>query len=178
MPHKRNARPPRAYKISMSRRRPLKLLLSLILATAILLTTSMLLQNRPDSELVDIDSITNFDLDQRNGTINDIPTSARSLEGHEIRIRGKMWAPQSTDNSTLSFFQLTDLPHHGGVDRPPLAQDFIACHPTTNARVSYFDDPVIVTGTWHVAINRDSTGMIKSVFQIDVDRVDPAPATK
>ena len=160
----------------MSRRRPLTLLLSLILATTVLLTISMLRQNRPDPQLVDIDTISKSDLDQRNGTINDIPVGARLLDDQKIKIQGKMWAPQVTGSSTLSFFQLANTHYHGGVGVLPLAQDFINCVPAPNARIFYSDNPVVVTGTWHVAIKKDSTGMIKSVFQIDVDRVDSVPA--
>ena len=112
-----------------------------------------------------LSALTNFDLNQTNGTDSDIPSNLRALNGRDIVIDGEV-APRGIGNPGQSFiligtvrdghqlkvqhFILVDLPAHSQFD-------------------SY--DSVRVWGTLHVGIER-SNGQITSVFRMQADRVE------
>jgi hypothetical protein len=116
-----------------------------------------------------VQEISDFDFDQMTGTAEDVPARSRNLDGKRIVLVGRMWAPHAS-NGRIDSFQLA--PSHLSEFKPPLAQEFIACRVDTP--VFYFDGDVRAAGTVHIKVVHDEyTGMIRSVFLLDVDQVKP-----
>src|SRR5689334_9772471 len=51
------------------------------------------IRNVGNYKLVDLKAMSTFSMDQQNGTIDDIPSRFRSLEGQEVILEGEMWSP-------------------------------------------------------------------------------------
>jgi hypothetical protein len=125
---------------------------------------------------VDLKAMSSFNMDQVNATLNEIPKKWRDLEGDKIMAIGEMWAPHSADDSArLDYFQLVYSKTKCCFSGPPLAQHFVDCYVVKGAKhVYYYDVPVKVWGTQHVVIRKDpQTGVIKSVYRVDVDKIEP-----
>src|SRR5689334_14792252 len=52
--------------------------------------------NHGDYLEVDLKAMSNFPLDQKNGTINDIPKQWRDLDGKRVMVEGELWTPYSS----------------------------------------------------------------------------------
>jgi hypothetical protein len=124
---------------------------------------------------VDLKAMSSFDMDQVNATMDDIPLKWRELEGKKIMAIGEMWAPHSADESArLDYFQLVYSKTKCCFNGPPLAQHFVDGFVVKGKHVYYYDVPVKVWGTDHVVIRKDpQTGVIKSIYRFDVEKVEP-----
>jgi hypothetical protein len=132
------------------------------------------IHNHGDYKEVDLKAMSTFDMDQMNATTNDIPAKWRSLEGQKIMAIGEMWAPHSSDNGRLDYFQLVYSKTKCCFSGPPLAQHFVDGNVVKGSHVYYWDVPVKVWGTEHTWIRKDpQTGVIKSIYHFDVDKVEP-----
>jgi hypothetical protein len=131
--------------------------------------------NQGDYKEVDLKAMSTFDMDQMNAKLTDIPEKWRALEGQKIMAIGEMWAPHSASSSgRLDYFQLVYSKTKCCFSGPPLAQHFVDGNVAKGAHVYYYDVPVKVWGTNHVYIRKDpQTGVIKSVYHFDVDKVEP-----
>jgi hypothetical protein len=124
---------------------------------------------------VDLKAMSSFNMDQMNATMKDIPPQWRSLEGQKVLMVGEMWAPNSADDSgRLNYFQLVYSKTKCCFNGPPLAQHFVDGNVVEGKHVYYYDVPVKVQGTLHVFVHKDpTTGVIKSIYHVDVVKVDP-----
>jgi hypothetical protein len=123
---------------------------------------------------VDLKAMSTFDMDQMNAKLTDIPERWRALEGQKIMAIGEMWAPRSADGRRLDYFQLVYSKTKCCFSGPPLAQHFVDGNVAKGAHVYMWDVPVKVWGTNHVYIRKDpQTGVIKSIYHFDVDKVEP-----
>ena len=124
---------------------------------------------------IDLKAMSSFDMDQMNATMEDIPSKWRSLEGEKVLAIGEMWAPHSADDSEkLDYFQLVYSKTKCCFSGPPLAQHFVDAYVNKGKHVYYYDVPVKVWGTEHTVIRKDpQTGVIKSIYRFDVDKVQP-----
>jgi hypothetical protein len=124
---------------------------------------------------VDLKAMSTFDMDQMNAKIADVPTKWRELDGQKIMAIGEMWAPQYAGNSArLDYFQLVYSKTKCCFSGPPLAQHFVDGNVVKGSHIYYWDVPVKVWGTEHTWIRKDpQTGVIKSVYHFDVDKVEP-----
>ena len=123
---------------------------------------------------VDLKAMSTFDMDQFNGTETDIPERFRGLEGQQIMAVGEMWAPRSAGDGKLGYFVLVYSRTKCCFNGPPLAQHFVDGNVVPGKHVYYYESPVRVWGRLHVFIDKDpATGKIKSVYHIDVDKVEP-----
>jgi hypothetical protein len=124
---------------------------------------------------VDLKAMSDFDMDQMNATMKDIPEKWRNLEGKKVLAIGEMWAPNYAGNSSrLSYFQLVYSKTKCCFSGPPLAQHFVDGYVDKGAHVYYYDVPVKVWGTIHVYVRKDpQAGVIKSIYHINVEKVIP-----
>jgi hypothetical protein len=130
--------------------------------------------NHGDYSDVNLKAMSSFDLDQTNGQPDDVPAKFRALEGKRVRLVGEMWAPRDAGDGYLGYFQLVYSKTKCCFNGPPLAQHFVDSNVKPGTPVYY--DPngmVSVWGTLHVHFRRDADSrVIKSVYEVDVDRVD------
>src|SRR5947207_9072510 len=52
---------------------------------------------------VDLKSMGNFPFDGDNGTINDVPSRWRELDGKRVTLQGEVWAPNEAGDSMTHF---------------------------------------------------------------------------
>jgi|ERR1700722_2541924 len=128
--------------------------------------------NHGDYLEVNLKAMSSFDLDQVNGQITDIPQRFRTLEGKRVALVGEMWAQKDAGDGTLSYFQLCYSRTKCCFNGPPLAQHFVDSNVIPGRAVYYDDGMVRVWGTLHVRMRRDPGGVIKSVYAVDVDKVE------
>ena len=124
---------------------------------------------------VDLKAMSSFDMDQMNATTDDIPAKWCALEGQKVMAIGEMSAQQSAgDSERMVYFQLVYSKTKCCFSGPPLAQHFVDCIVNKGKHVYYYDVPVKVWGTEHTILRRDpQSGVIKSVYRFDVDKVQP-----
>jgi hypothetical protein len=122
---------------------------------------------------VDLKALSTFPFDQENGTIADVPQKWRDLDGKKIVVIGEMWEPYSTDQGVKQFalvYSIAKCCFNG----PPQIQHFVQSRTVGNYAAGYYQGPVRVTGTLHVnVVKNDETGKVTSVYQLDVERVEP-----
>ena len=112
-------------------------------------------------------------MDQINGTMQDIPQKFRNLEGQKVLLIGEMWAPVDAGDGTLAYFVLVYSKTKCCFNGPPLAQHFVDGNVMQGASVYYYETPVKVWGTLHVYVRKDAGGVIKSIYHVDIEKVDP-----
>ncbi|MDP9174933.1 MAG: hypothetical protein M3O30_13875 [Planctomycetota bacterium] len=122
---------------------------------------------------VDLKAMSTFDMDQTNATKQDIPEKWRQLEGKSVMMIGEMWAPKDAGDGKLSYFQLVYSKTKCCFSGPPLAQHFVDGNVNKGVNSYYYDTPVKVWGKLHVYIRKDPDGVIKSIYHVDVDKVEP-----
>ncbi|HUB25027.1 MAG TPA: hypothetical protein VL992_06325 [Tepidisphaeraceae bacterium] len=122
---------------------------------------------------VNLKAMSDFDLDQMNGQITDVPLRFRQLEGKRVAMLGQMWAPNYAGDGSLKYFMLCYNRAKCCFAGPPLAQHFVDSYVKPGATAYYDDGMVRVWGTLHVRFRRDpTTGVIKAIYMCEVDRVD------
>ncbi|MGD1278529.1 MAG: hypothetical protein ABR964_15055 [Tepidisphaeraceae bacterium] len=122
---------------------------------------------------VNLKAMSSFDMDQTNATPADIPVKFRALEGQKVLMIGEMYAPQEAGEGKLSYFVLVYSKTKCCFNGPPLAQHFVDANVMQGAAVYYYDTPVKVWGKLHVYIRKDPGGVIKSIYHVDVEKVEP-----
>lgn len=121
---------------------------------------------------VDLKAMSSFDMDQVNATPQDIPAKFRALEGKRVMMKGEMWSPRSAASGGLGYFQLVYSRTKCCFSGPPLAQHFVDADVMPKVQVEYSDGPVKVWGTMHIIIRKDEGGVIKSIYHVNVDKVE------
>jgi hypothetical protein len=127
---------------------------------------------RPTYRTVDLKAMGYFNLDQRDGSLGDVPARYRSLDGTKVRLKGFTFGGDNYAGKAISLFQIVyNIQYDHG---PPLVQERVfarAVPGIANHDVSEFVD---VFGTLHVNVKHDRTdGTITSVYELDVDGVSP-----
>ena len=120
---------------------------------------------------VNLKAMSSFELDQTEGTINDVPQKWRDLNGQKVVLQGEMWQPYSANNEIAGFdlcYSIAKCCFSG----PPKVQHFVKSRVMSGKTVNYYDGQVKVTGTLHVDVKSDQ-GKLTSVYQLDVERIDP-----
>jgi hypothetical protein len=122
---------------------------------------------------VDLKAMSTFDMDQASGSMDDIPLKFRQLDGKRCMMIGEMWNPMGAGDDSLRYFVLVYSNTKCCFNGPPLAQHFVDGNVLKGAKVYYYDVPVKVWGTVHVSLRKDPGGVIKSIYHVDVDKVEP-----
>jgi hypothetical protein len=124
-------------------------------------------------KLVDLKTMSSFVFDQMNGKQEDVPEKWRALDGRKVVLEGEMWAPNAA-GPDVDFFQLCYSIAQCCFSGPPQVQHFVDARIPGGGVVPYYSGLVRVVGTLHVNVRRDpETGKVATVFQMDVERVEP-----
>jgi hypothetical protein len=125
-----------------------------------------------DYSEVNLKAMSSFDMDQSNGTESDVPARFRALDGSRVALDGEMWNGNSAGDS-VKYFQLVYSIAKCCFNGPPLAQHFVDSNVIPGHSVDFYRGTMVrVWGTMHIRFRREA-GVIKSVYQVDVDEVDP-----
>jgi hypothetical protein len=130
------------------------------------------IHNRGAFKEVDLKAMSTFDMDQQNATMDDIPQRWRNLEGQRVLMIGEMWAPSSSGDGKLGYFQLVYSKTKCCFSGPPLAQHFVDGNVVKGKTCYYYDVPVKVYGTVHISVHKEGA-VIKSIYHVDVEKVEP-----
>jgi hypothetical protein len=121
--------------------------------------------------VVDLKALSSFEMDQDNGTDNDIPQRYRQLDGKKVLLIGQMYDPYAADDGQVRVFTLVYSISNCCFNGPPKVQHFIqAVVPSSLQSVDYSPDFVDVVGTLHVGVE-SAEGHVQSVYRIDVEKV-------
>ena len=124
----------------------------------------------PTYEVVELKAIGNFDFDQVNGTINDVPPQWRALDGNRVRITGDLmpWSGNGPSQVLLGRWQY-------GYRGPPRVQQFVLARAKPgNTLVLPDGDSVVVAGALHVKIEHERDGHLGFIYVMDVDEIESA----
>jgi len=119
---------------------------------------------------VNLQAMSTFSFDQVNGTLDQIPQKWRDLDGKRVVLQGEMWAGQNAADE-LNRFDLVYSKTKCCFSGPPQVQHFVKASVVGGKRVPYYDTMVRVTGTLHVDVKRNETG-VESVYSLEVERVE------
>jgi hypothetical protein len=129
------------------------------------------IQRHGDLLLVDLKSMSDFEMDQDAGTDSEIPVVYRDLDGKRVQLVGQMWDPNSAEGSVRNFvlvYSITNCCFNG----PPKVQHLVQATVLGDSPVDMHPDYVAVTGILHVGVH-SSAGHVQSVYRIDVEQVKP-----
>lgn len=120
---------------------------------------------------VDLKAMSTFNFDQEKGTINDVPPQWRALDGKKVVLYGEIWTGNSAAPEIASFdlvYSIAKCCFSG----PPQIQHFVQSKVARDKTIDYYPGLVKVTGTLHVNVIQGE-GKVDSVYQLDVDSVEP-----
>jgi hypothetical protein len=128
------------------------------------------ISRRGDLLLVDLKAMSSFEMDQDNGTNEDIPARYRNLDGKRVLLIGQMYNPYGAYDKVQAFtlvYSISNCCFNG----PPKVQHFIqATLPSGKSTDDFSNDFVDVIGTLHVGVESEA-GHVQSVYRIDVEKV-------
>jgi hypothetical protein len=127
--------------------------------------------HRGNLYVVDLRSMSDFSMDQINGTNDDIPRPFRDLDGKRVMMAGQMWSPFGAAGR-LGGFDLLYSINNCCFLGPPLVQHFVHAKVKPESNVLFVGGPVTVTGTLHVGVQKEA-GSIQSIYRLDVETVQP-----
>jgi hypothetical protein len=119
---------------------------------------------------VDLKAMSNFPLDQANGTVNDIPRQWRELDGKRIQVVGEIWAPNSA-SPELQEFQVVYSIAKCCFSGPPQIQHFVQAK-AADKPIMYSPGLVRLTGKLRVDVKREN-GKVTQVYALDVEQAEP-----
>jgi hypothetical protein len=120
---------------------------------------------------VDLKALSNFDFDEHNGTVSDIPQRDRDLDGKEVSLEGFI-APTSVSEDKLKAFELIYNVARNDWDRPRVQERVFA--QVSHGTIDFSTDEIRVIGILHIKLNKDpDIHKIVTVFTLDVERVEP-----
>ena len=124
---------------------------------------------------VELKQMSNFEMDQVNGTVADIPERYRQLDGKRVMLEGEVAPGGMTSGDLTTQFQLCYSVAKCCFGGPPKVQHFVLCKPANGKTMPNYADagPVKVYGKLSIKVVKDDSGKIGSIFQMAVDRVEP-----
>jgi len=130
------------------------------------------IHDRGDYKEVNLQAMSTFSFDQQNGTVDQIPSKWRDLDGKKVVLTGEMWAGGAAVDE-VTHFDLVYSKTKCCFSGPPQVQHFVKSHVVGDRRVPYYDSQVRVTGTLHINVQKNpETGAVASVYSLDVDQVE------
>jgi hypothetical protein len=128
--------------------------------------------NEGDYYKVELKAMSNFEMDQRAGTLADIPERFRNLDGKKVLLEGEIAPGGFSATNKFNDFSLCYSVAKCCFSGPPKVQHFVACEVPRGQKVTIDGPRVKVFGTLHVNVVNDG-GAISRVYQMDVERVEP-----
>jgi hypothetical protein len=120
---------------------------------------------------VDLKSLGSFPFDPNQDEDGSIPQRWRDLNGKKVALVGEMYAGASAAPKVPAFQLVYSIQKccFGG---PPRVQERVFVKAPPGNPVPFYWQPVRVVGTLHVGA-RKVDGQVVSVFEMDVERVEP-----
>jgi hypothetical protein len=121
---------------------------------------------------VDLKALGNFPFNASNGTSDDVPARWRALDGKKVELTGFMFSPQSAGGQGTEFqfvYNVSKCCFNG----PPLVQERVYAHSRADMPIYSMYDCAKIVGILHVRVKRLKDGSIHSVFDMDVQHVEP-----
>ena len=130
--------------------------------------------NRGDYYEVELKAMSSFEMDQINGTLQDVPQRYRDLDGKKVLLLGEVAPGGDEGGDKISRFSLCFSVQKCCFGGDPKAQHFVDCKTPDGRLVTnyLYRGTVKAFGTLHVKVTK-SGGKIQSVYQVDLDRVEP-----
>ena len=120
---------------------------------------------------VDLQKLSSFTFDQRNGTLEQVPQRWRNLHGKKVILEGEM-APLKSSAREVNEFELVWSVANCCYTGSPQVQHFVQAKVVDGRKVRYYTRPVRVHGTLRVDVTRQD-GQVTGVYHLDVERVEP-----
>lgn len=124
-----------------------------------------------DKAYVDLKALGNFPFDQENGSLRDVPSQFRQLDGKRVVLDGFMFVRGGSAPRVRQFEFVYNI-NKCCFTGPPLVQErvyaFVPDHDTVP-----FVDFCRLTGILHVNVQKEA-GKVQTVYTLDVERLDPA----
>jgi hypothetical protein len=121
---------------------------------------------------VDLKAMSTFHFPQQDGTINDIPTKWRELDGKKVVLYGEIAPTMTSAGPFIETFQLCYSVAKCCYSGPPQVQHFVDSRPIPGAQLSYASGLVKVKGILHVKVKKGEE-KVDSVYQMDVESLEP-----
>ena len=121
---------------------------------------------------VDLQKMSSFAFDQRNGTIDDVPEAWRKLDGQKVILDGEI-APGKAAAGRVDKFELVWSVGDCCMTATPQIQHFVQCSTADGETTKVYRQPVRVRGTLRVDVRRDESKNIVGVYWLDVEDVTP-----
>jgi hypothetical protein len=127
--------------------------------------------NRGEYLEVDLFKMSNFEMDQVDGTDQGIPKQFRDLDGKRVMLVGEMYQPYAV-GGTIAEFDLVYSISKCCVTASPKIQHFVRSTAMQDKQVGYYSGLVRVLGRLHVGVQKVN-GRVGSVYRLDVESVKP-----
>lgn len=121
---------------------------------------------------VDLRAMSLFSFDQQNGRDEDVPAQFRKLDGKKVILTGEMWVPGSFADRVKDF-QLCYSVAKCCFSGPPQVQHFVNSTAPPGKAIPVYSGLVEVAGTLRVKVKPGPEGKVASVYEMDVERVNP-----
>lgn len=130
--------------------------------------------NKGDYYEVELKAMSNFDMDPKLGSVADVQPRFRQLDGKKVLLTGQIAPTGFSAGPEVDRFQICYSVATCCIGGAPKPQHFVACSVPNGKKVRNYDSSsnVKVYGTLHIKVIKDG-GEISSIFQMDVERVDP-----
>lgn len=121
---------------------------------------------------VELKPLGQFPFNEQTGLLTDVPKEYRELDGKRVELKGMMWDLRSA-GPQLAQFQLVYNITKCCFSGPPQVQERVFVHMPINKSVQYYDQLVSCVGKLHVRLKRDDQGTVRSVYDLDLERLEP-----
>lgn len=130
------------------------------------------IHDRGDYIFVELKPMGQFPFNDQSGLLTDVPKDYRALDGKRVELKGKMYDLRSA-GPKLAQFQLVYDVTKCCFSGPPQVQERVFVHMPINKSVQYYDQLVSCVGKLHVRLKRDDQGTVRSVYDLDLERLEP-----
>ena len=130
--------------------------------------------NKGDYFQVELKAMSNFDMDQRLGTVEDVQPEYRQLDGKKVLLVGQISPTGFSAGPKTDKFQICYSVANCCFGGQLKAQHFVSCRAPKGKLLNNYESStnVSVMGTLHIKVIREG-GIVSSIFQMDVDSVEP-----
>ncbi|QOV88242.1 hypothetical protein [Humisphaera borealis] len=140
-----------------------------IIGKSVMFSMSGGITDRGDYKEVDLKALGNFPFDQSEGKLTDIPERYRNLDGQRVRLTGFMYAPENAGDRGNRFQFVYDV-NKCCFGSAPQVQERVFAYAKHGAPIYPYTVLAEVVGKLHVRIVKEPDGLIKSVFDLDVEQ--------
>ncbi|MDB5329784.1 MAG: hypothetical protein JWP03_935 [Phycisphaerales bacterium] len=117
----------------------------------------------------DLKALGNFPFNKETGTIDQVPSKYRALDGQRVVLTGFMYSNTGAGDRVHDFEFVYNIQQccFGG---PPKVQERVFARCPDHKAVTFASDLRRLTGILHVKLDRDAEGVVSSVYTMDVEK--------